>query len=275
MDIYERLNSQAHQWAVTIDDVRETEGSLIGFGNRAYTPVVLKISKRPGDEWHSGDVLRAFRGDGIVKVHEADAGAVLLERLQPGKELVELVRCGDDEGATEILATVIRQLSHHEAPSHSPSVRDWARGFDRYLATGDKKIPTAIVNHARDLYLALADSQREVMLLHGDLHHYNVLFDTRRGWTAIDPKGVVGELEYEIGPLLRNPYENPESMVGQIIERRLYTLVNSLHLDYQRVVNWSYAQAILSAIWEIEDNGSLSPNNPALLLADALRPMVR
>ena len=43
------------------------------------------------------------------------------------------------------------------------------------------------------------------MLLHGDLQHYNVLLDKDRGWVAIDPKGVVGELEYEVGALLRNP----------------------------------------------------------------------
>jgi hypothetical protein len=29
-------------------------------------------------------------------------------------------------------------------------------------------------------------------------------------WIAVDPKGVIGEIEYEIGASLRNPYENPE-----------------------------------------------------------------
>lgn len=43
-----------------------------------------------------------------------------------------------------------------------------------------------------------------------DLQHYNVLFDDARGWLAIDPKGVVGEVEYEIGAILRNPIERPD-----------------------------------------------------------------
>jgi streptomycin 6-kinase len=41
-----------------------------------------------------------------------------------------------------------------------------------------------------------------------DVNH--ILFDIERRWIAVDPKGVIGEIEYEIGASLRNPYENPE-----------------------------------------------------------------
>jgi streptomycin 6-kinase len=110
------------------------------------------------------------------------------------------------------------------------------------------------------------------MLLHGDLQHYNVLFDKQRGWVAIDPKGVVGELEFEVGALLRNPealFANPAT-----IQRRLEILTNSLPLNYSRTIQWSYAQAVLSALWDIEDGYPFKPNNPSLLLAQALRPML-
>src|SRR5207244_1723119 len=74
----------------------------------------------------------------------------------------------------------------------------------------------------RRVYSDLCGSQRHRQLLHGDLHHYNVLFDARRGWLAIDPKGVVGELEYEVGAALRNPYEAPELFLEpSTIERRV------------------------------------------------------
>lgn len=58
--------------------------------------------------------------------------------------------------------------------------------------------------------MKLAASQDETTLLHGDLHHYNVLSDVRRGWLAIDPKGVIGEVEYEAGAIFRNPNEMPD-----------------------------------------------------------------
>ena len=136
-------------------------------------------------------------------MYESETGAVLLERLEPGEELADLVKQGKDEDATKILAEVIAKLANHEAPAVCPSVADWGRGFDRYLQSGDEQIPHEVVQKARELYQALESSQRNTMLLHGDLQHYNVLFDKERGWIVIDPKGVTGELEYELAALLR------------------------------------------------------------------------
>ena len=179
----EQLTSRAEQWNVAIDQVRETEGSLLAFGARDGERVVLKISKHAGDEWNSGEVLKAFEGNGTVRAYESDEGAVLLERLEPGTELVELVRAGRDEEATAILAQVIRVMSNHEPPMKSPTVADWARGFDRYLSkTTEMGIPFGLAREAAGLYRSLEASQKQTMLLHGDLHHYNILFDTDRGW---------------------------------------------------------------------------------------------
>ena len=271
----ELLLSRARQWDVSIDHTRETTGSLLAFGTRHHTPVVLKIARKPGDEWHAGDVLRAFDGEGAVRVYESDGGVVLLEQLIPGDQLVELVRRGEDEAATEILAEVIRQLSDCAPPEHCPTVLDWARGFDRYLEMGDSQVPADLVVEAGNLYRSLANSQQRTMLLHGDLQHYNVIFDSSRGWVAIDPKGVVGELEYEVGAMLRNPVEQPELFTSAtVIQWRLRALTDALDLDYQRALEWSFAQAALSAIWDIEDGFAVDPGHHTLKLAQSIRTML-
>ena len=41
-------------------------------------------------------------------------------------------------------------------------------------------------------------------LVHGDLHHHNVL-RSKRGWLAIDPKPMLGEPEYDVASFLWNP----------------------------------------------------------------------
>jgi streptomycin 6-kinase len=267
----ERLEAKATEWNVVIQDTGETATSLLGFGVSSERHVVLKLTKNDADEMHSGAVLQAFGAEGAVRVFEFETGAVLMERLEPGEQLVNVVRGGDDDEATTILAQLIKKLANHTAPAECPTVADWERGFDRYLQSGDQQIPRELVREAQRLYQDLTSSQRTTMLLHGDLQHYNVLFDSNRGWTAIDPKGVVGELEYEVGALLRNPVEQPEVFANRAnIERRLDILTSQLGLDYSRSLNWSFAQAVLSAIWDVEDGYHVPPNHPALLLTNAL-----
>ena len=97
----------------------------------------------------------------------------------------------------------------------------------------------------------------------------------RFAYLAIDPKGVIGELEYELAALLRNPVEFPEVFANPVtIKRRLDILTTALHLDYTRALRWSYAQSILSAIWDIEDGNPLTRDNPSLLLARTLDKLI-
>ena len=267
-----QLQAKAAEWKVTLGEIQETATSILGFGVRDGRRVVLKLIKQAGDEMYSGKVLRAFGTAGAVKVYEAETGVVLLERLEPGDQLVNLVKRGEDDEATRILAHVIGKLANHSAPRECPTVADWGRGFERYVRSGDRQIPYGLVSEALTVYEHLASTQGTTMLLHGDLQHYNVLFDKDRGWVAIDPKGVVGELEYEVGPLLRNPCEQPEFFANRdAIERRLNILTTMLPLDYSRALQWSFAQAVLSAIWDVEDGYQLGPDNASLALANTLK----
>jgi streptomycin 6-kinase len=107
-------------------------------------------------------------------------------------------------------------------------------------------------------------------LLHGDLHHYNVLSDRARGWCAIDPKGVVGELEFELGAALRNPIDRPDLFAKlDVVERRLDQFGLALGIDVSRARGWCFSQAVLSAIWSLE-GGHAAEADAALQLARAL-----
>lgn len=269
LDRFERL---AEKWRVTCEKPCETPTAILAYGIRESERVVLKVIKQVGDEWLSGEILNAFQGEGMVRVYEWEPGAVLLERLEPATPLVELVRRGHDEGANKILAELLTTIAHHSPPKAACSVMDWWLGFDRYLNSDDQHIDPTLVTEARERFLELAQSQKVTMLLHGDLHHYNVLFDTSRGWIAIDPKGVVGELEYEIGAIVRNPIEQPEWFTsGDVIERRLRQFADRLHLNYDRMLGWSFAQAVLSAIWDVEDGHPINRDHPHLMLANTIK----
>jgi streptomycin 6-kinase len=271
----DRLDQWARRWRVEVDEIAETETSLLTYGRRDGRRVVLKIVKRNGDEWHSGDVLRAFGGRGTVGLLDCAPGALLMERLIPGTSLVTLVESGGDNDATDIIASVIDSMAPAAAPSTCPTVRDWGRGFDWYVTSGDSQISKALVDRAKNIFADLEVSEANVRLLHGDLQHSNVLFDSERGWLAIDPKGVIGELEYEIGAALRNPRGTHE-LVGDpvVLQRRLDRYVATLKLDRRRTLGWAFAQAVLSMIWTVEDSAVLPLDDPSRRLAGALQPML-
>jgi streptomycin 6-kinase len=271
----ERVEERVREWAIVAEDTVETESSFIVFGRQGNLPVVLKVLRQPGDEWLSGKVLESFDAKGTVRVYEHVAGALLLERLEPGTPLSTLSLNGLDAEATEILAEVIRQMSSHKSSMEFVTVEDWGKGFEGYLASGDNQIPADLVQQGQQIYMALCASQKGARLLHGDLHHYNILFDSARGWVTIDPKGVIGEVEYEIGAALRNPYERPELFVSpKTVERRIRCLEDKLKLDAHRALLWGFSQAVLSAIWGVEDGFKVDESNPALMLANAVRQLI-
>jgi len=279
-----RVDERVRDWGVVVQDTLETETSFLAFGKRGDQPVVLKVIRHPGDEWGCGAVMAAFDGRGMARVYECIEGAALLERLNPGTSLASIALDGRDEEATEILADVIDRMSRPSESSDEPSrealkafvsAQDWGKGFQRYLASGDRQIPASLVEQARQLYFDLCSSQRGVRLLHGDLQHYNILFDSDRGWLAIDPKGVMGEVEYEIGAGLRNPVEKPELFASpEAVERRLRCFEAKLKLNSDRALAWGFAQAVLSAIWSVEDGFAVDAGNPSLRLANAIRPIM-
>jgi streptomycin 6-kinase len=269
--LVDRIEQHARDWRLTIEESFETETSVISYVCRGDQRLVLKVVKQAGDEWLSGDVLKAFDGNGVVRVYEHTGGAMLLERLQPGNSLVQMTLNGRDEEATEILGGVIEKMTATEIPDACPTVTTWGKGFGSYLASDDKQISRRLVETGEKLFLDLGRSQSRPRLLHGDLHHYNVLFDSECGWVAIDPKGVIGELEYEIGAVLRNPFEQPELFLAwPVIERRLKQFTNHLGLNYERTLRWAFAQAVLSAIWYVEDGFEVDAMNPSLRLAEIL-----
>lgn len=113
------------------------------------------------------------------------------------------------------------------------------------------------MREAESLYNNLQQSQNLPILLHGDLHQDNVLYDERRGWLAIDPKGYVGESAFEVGALLRNPLGYSELTQNQeFMKRRIEIICKRLAFDRNRVIRWAFSQAVLAGIWSVEDGKS-------------------
>lgn len=224
------------------------------------TPAVLKLSYPRPELTREAEALRAYAGRGAVKLLEAEVGrgALLLERAEPGEPLSRL---RDDEEATRIAARVMARLWRPLGGEHPfRAVEAWAAGLGRLRARfqgGTGPLPAAIVEQAERLFHWLLASSGPPVLLHGDLHHFNILSARREPWLAVDPKGVAGEPAYEVGALLRNPM--PElahwPRLRSLLARRVELLSEQLGLPRERISGWAAAQAVLSLWWALEDHG--------------------
>jgi streptomycin 6-kinase len=198
------------------------------------------------------DAAEWFGGRGAPRVLELDRelGAVLLERVRPGTQL----DAEPEDVVVPAAAEVMRALWRPPAAGCPfPTVRDWGRS----LEPGSR---------AAGVFAELCDSMAAPVVLHGDLHHFNILRSDAHGWLAIDAKGVVGEPAYETGALLRNPKPALLDLPSpaRTLRRRADALSEALGLDRARVYGWAYAQAVLSAAWSVEDG-----EDPSFALAVA------
>ncbi len=240
-------------WNLKVEG-RPAAGNDILYVRRGVETLVLKGLDPVEDEWRMAAVLTHWGGAGAVKLIAEAPGAVLIERAMPGGELADLALAGDDDRATEAFCEVFAQLNK-PAPEAGGfrRIEDWGKGFarvrDRGLAVG---FTAARLDAAEALFHELCASQGPPILLHGDLHHHNIVADAARGWLAIDPKGVLGEAEYEVGALLRNPQGTMDHWNAEAQNRRIDILAERLGFDRQRLRGWAFAQAVLGCLWGLE-----------------------
>jgi streptomycin 6-kinase len=249
MDVAQ-LECHIARWRLAPDGTPfETHSSWLQHVTHDGKPALLKVFKPHSDEIQSAAILRHW-GESAVRVYEGDETAIVIERIAPGTTLSNMVAT-DDDGATHIWCDVVEKLHVRPAPE----------GFKDLVRCGrsliDKPYPPhplltqELFESGRQEFLKLLESQSATrVLLHTDLHHTNILKDATRGWLVIDPKGYVGELEFETSSFLHNP--TPEYCQPSHLERRVRILSQRLGMNEDRLLRWCFAHDVLSAVWSIE-----------------------
>ncbi|MGW4957597.1 aminoglycoside phosphotransferase family protein [Nonomuraea sp. NPDC004186] len=236
------------------------------------TPAVLKLQQLREETAGTAPGLRAWQGDGIVRLLDYDeqSGTQLLERLDAARPLSSVA---DDDAAVQILAELMARLTSVPAP------RDLRRLSD-IAAAMLEQVPQA-VSALRDpgeqrLVRNCASAVAELVgepgdrLLHWDLHYDNVLAGQREPWLAIDPEPLAGDPGFELLPALDNRWEAVEATgdVARAVLRRFDLLTEVLDLNRRRAVGWSLGRVLQNALWDIEDGkATLEPTQVAIATA--------
>jgi streptomycin 6-kinase len=221
-------------------------------GFQGSQPIVLKAGLDSNALKQEALALNAFAGFGTVNVLLENDGVLLLERAVSGISLKSYFSEKDND-AIQITCECLRRLHKAPIPSvhHFPHVNDWLAALDKNL-----DIPNELLGKARRLREELISTSAKPILLHGDLHHDNIL-QNGNNWIVIDPKGVIGEPAYDIAAFIRNPM--PELLqhnnASNIINNRITQFAKILNLPEQRIIDWCYVQAVLAWVWTLEDGG--------------------
>jgi streptomycin 6-kinase len=261
-----RLAEAAERWELELGPPFELSYNYVCQARRADgSGAVLKVGV-PCPEFGSEiGALRAYAGRGACRLLEADAGAgILLEELaRPGQPLT-LVAEADDDEAAGIAADLARELAGPLPDSFAPiDLRAWFAPLRESLGGGPGPYPPRLADAVLGLLAELFAEPARPSFLHGDFHHANILRSGER-WIAIDPKGVAGPPEYEIGPFLINPL-GPVPGRGEALRRtrrRAAIFAERTGLDERLLLAWGPCHALLGSWW---DGGPASPGGAQTL----------
>ena len=219
---------------------------------RDYGPVIIKVCCVRSIGMSEVAAMRAFAAvDCAPEVYAFDQETctIIMAQITSRRMLKDLFPEQDQE-AVDITAELITKL-HTAQPGKYPFAH-----IRSYLVSILNGTSTVHEQHVADLAQSwsnelLATSPGDI-LLHGDLHHENILFDNhRQKWVAIDPLTMIGEPAAEIGAFIRNPF----AQIGQyhplkpLLQQRIHRFSERLNIAYERAFKWSFIMAVLGVEW--------------------------
>lgn len=246
----QHVDRYATQWELTdLIPVNNLSNNYVLTGFRKNKEIVLKISLNKHALANEARALKVFKDGPVVQVLAEQSGALLLEQALPGTPLNERFFF-DDDRAIDVLCDIVKQLHQVSLPQLSfQCTRDWLKILDQNWS-----LPIQYLKKARQLRDQLLVTTKNEVLLHGDLHHGNILLH-QKNWVAIDPHGVIGDSVYEVCAFIRNPIVefslNPKALF--IMQKRVDAIAKNLCIEKQRIYDWSFVQMILAACWSLED----------------------
>ena len=199
--------------------------------------------------------LKFIDGRGADKLLRFDEKryAMLLEKLAPGENLKTICR-NDAAKAVGIAVDAMRKFWRKPPEKHDfPMLEKWFDGFKRA-----EKINFApeYVSKAQAYFIELNSASESKVLLHGDFHHENILSATREPFLAIDPKGIVGNVGYDVSIFLINHagWLKNEPDLQEKLDPAIRLFSEAFDITPRDLRRWTFAHSVLSAWWTFEEN---------------------
>jgi len=228
-------------------------------------PAMLKLS-RDEAERAGGALMQWWDGIGAAKVYAHDGEAVLLERAMGSQSLLAMAVDGADDAATRIMCSTVAKL-HARRRQALPNLIPLALWFRELEPTA--RAHGGTLAHCHSIAESLLAGATDPVVLHGDIHHSNILDFQHHGWLAIDPKGLVGERGFDYANIFANE-DLPTITASGRLQRQLRIVVSEAGLEPKRLLQWIVAYSGLSAAWFLGDGSTGQTESPLAVARIAL-----
>jgi streptomycin 6-kinase len=247
------INELKNKWRLTeLKIISNNQHRYILSGLQNDKPIILKLSNNIDSCEKEVLALNYFSNFGAIKILAATNNAILME--QAGSSLKSYFP-QKDQDAVIICCDIIKKLHTSQITNDVfPNIKDWLSILNK-----DYNMPINYLSKARTLRDRLLSITNENILLHGDLHHENILYHNNN-WVFIDPKGVIGNIYFEATTFIYNPITEltNSNNCEEIMLNRIKLCTKLLNLDKQKLIEWCFLKLVLCWVWNIEDGVNTS-----------------
>ncbi len=248
------------KWKISVSD---------NFSNLSYNYVapavledgslaVLKIGLPVDDKeiYSEAACLRHLDGDGTVRLlaEDRDSMALLIERAVPGHDLKQIFEKDPAQSVSVAIAALKRIV--RDPPRDQSELVDFRYWYRRLNDAEGNEFPYSYA--AKALKIFESSTADKPKLIHGDFHHANILSCGRNAFTAIDPKGVIGDVRYDIAVFLKNHYGwlARRKAARDDLESAVIKFADAFAISPEGIRQWGFAQMVLSSYWTFTEGGA-------------------
>ena len=231
--------------------------SLIFYAvSKQYGRVILKALINSGFD---KEILacKLFQGENFCKIYEysLEDQVYIMERIMPADTLYESAPRND---RIKIVGRVFKGLHKTDIPDSAfPTYSEWFEAGKE--GTKNRKDCEDLYQYLYSAERMLADINQKYsrnLLLHGDLHHENILKNENGSYTVIDPKGVIGDPVFDLSRFILDEFRDdltsePKDVIIDFVQK----LGNSVGIPCEILLRCLYIETVIWLFREELANG--------------------
>lgn len=218
----------------------------------------IKIFDDDEDELRGVHYLRWHNDGACVRLLDFQDRQMLLE-YAGDKTLKQVITEQSDSDATAIAAGVIKDLlarSDKPAPTQLQPLRDRFQSLFEKASSDYLIKPDSFYIKAATMAENLLGNQQNLRVLHGDIHHENIML-SKRGWLVIDPKGLYGDMGFDTSNMFYNPLNQTDLTADPArIANMAESFAKALNQSPRHILDYAVIYGALSASWHANDGNN-------------------